>query len=91
MLSSLITVTVSQTITTISIRVALQDWTGNLNVTYTRPISAYVNLLLNAEWSYRGDVYYDVFNTDGAFQSGFSIVNANLGLVDASPHLSPQA
>lgn len=60
------------------------EWTGNLNVTYSRPLTPGVSLLLNGEWSYRGDVYYDVFNTDTAFQDGFSIFNANLGITDPS-------
>jgi iron complex outermembrane receptor protein len=60
------------------------DWTANLNATYTRPLTASVHLLLYGEWSYRGDVYYDVFNNDTALQEGFSLFNANIGVVDAS-------
>jgi iron complex outermembrane receptor protein len=56
--------------------------TANLNLSYTIPLGQNNQLLLNAEWAYRGDVYYDVFNTDGAFQSGFSIVNANIVLAE---------
>ena len=41
-----------------------------------------VDLLLNGEWAYRGDVYYDVFNNDSAFQDGYSLFNANIGVVD---------
>jgi iron complex outermembrane recepter protein len=58
------------------------EWTGNVNVTYSRPLSAGVSLMLNGEWSYRGDVYYDVFNNDTALQEGFSIYNASIGLTD---------
>jgi iron complex outermembrane receptor protein len=43
-----------------------------------------MNLVVNGEWSYRGDVYYDVFNSDGAFQSDFSVFNGNIGLESAN-------
>ena len=56
--------------------------TANANVVYRHPINADMNLLVNGEWSYRGDVYYDVFNTDGAFQEGFSVFNGSIGLTD---------
>ncbi|MFN3238697.1 MAG: TonB-dependent receptor, partial [Pseudomonadales bacterium] len=62
--------------------------TSSLNVTYTRPVGSRFQLLLNAEWSYRGDVYYDVFNSDGAFQSAFSVFNANIVLSEVSDRWS---
>ncbi len=60
------------------------EWTGNLNVTYSRPLTEGLSLIVNGEWSYRGDVYYDVFNNDTALQDGFSMFNANIGLADPS-------
>ena len=57
--------------------------TANLNVAFSRPINAEMTLLVNGEWSHRGDVYYDVFNTDGAFQEGFSVFNGSIGLTAA--------
>ncbi|MDE0192783.1 MAG: TonB-dependent receptor [Gammaproteobacteria bacterium] len=57
--------------------------TANLNVVYSRPINTDMTLLVNGEWSHRGDVYYDVFNTDGAFQEGFSVFNGSIGLTAA--------
>ena len=56
------------------------EWTGSLNVIYRRPLPGGLSLLVNGEWSYRGDVYYDVFNTEGAFQDGFSMFNGSVGL-----------
>ena len=57
--------------------------TASLNVSYDMATMGDRLLRLNAEWAYRGDVYYDVFNSAGAFQSGFSILNANLVLTDS--------
>ena len=56
------------------------DRTASLNVTYQMPLASRFQVLFNAEWAYRGDVYYDVFNSDGAFQSSFSMFNANVVL-----------
>jgi iron complex outermembrane receptor protein len=60
------------------------EWTGSVNLIYRRPFAWGTSLLVNGEWSYRGDVYYDVFNTEGAFQQGFSIFNGSVGVEGAA-------
>ena len=61
------------------------DWTANVNALFRWPLVASrgIELLVNAEWAYRGEVYYDVFNNDDAKQEGFSLFNGSIGVGDS--------
>jgi iron complex outermembrane receptor protein len=62
------------------------DWTSDVNAVFRTPLFAArgIDLLMNAEWSYRGQVYYDVFNNDDSKQKPFSIWNASIGIADGA-------
>lgn len=65
-------------------------WTSTLSGTYVTPIPniSFANFMINGEWAYRGETFYDVFNNDTARQEGFSVFNGTAGFVSSEGDLS---
>jgi len=58
--------------------------TASLSTVYNGTLSGLdMDYVLFGEWAYRGETYYDVFNSDFATQSGYSIINASVALMDS--------
>lgn len=65
--------------------VGASKWTTTLAASIERPVSDGLKLFLNADWRYRSRFYYAI-NDPNTIQSGFSLVNATLGVADMGDH-----
>ena len=65
--------------------VGASKWTTSLAASYERPVSTDLKVFFNGDWRYRSRFYYAI-NDPNTIQSGFSIVNAAIGIADIGDH-----
>lgn len=65
--------------------VGASKWTTSLAASFEHPVSNDLKLFLNADWRYRSKFYYAI-NDPNTIQSGFSLVNATIGIADIGDH-----
>jgi iron complex outermembrane receptor protein len=61
--------------------VGASKWTTSLAANAERPVGGDLKLFVNADWRYRSRFYYAI-NDPSTIQSGFSVVNATIGVGD---------
>ncbi len=60
------------------------DWTVNISPAFTLTAGESGTVAFRVDYSYRGKVFHDVFNSETAAQDGYSLVNTRLSFVDSS-------